>query len=291
MITPNTQNEIQKQIEDHLNVSSLQWKSIAGGSINQSYRLTSGDRSFFVKINKADEFPEMFEAEARGLEMLKEHSSFYIPEILATGKIDNDAYLVMEWLEKGVPGNDFWEDFAGSLAEMHRHSADQFGLNHNNYIGSLPQQNDHSDSWAAFYVTKRLEPQLRLVIDKGLAGITVVRAFERLFNRLEDLFPKEEPALIHGDLWSGNYLCHVTGKATIFDPAVYYGHREMDLAMTKLFGGFDSDFYEHYHRIFPLENDWRDRVALAQLYPLLVHVNLFGAGYLAQVKSCLKAFA
>ncbi len=270
----------------------LQWLPVGGGSINDCYRISSSTSriSFFAKLNSATEFPGMFEAEAKGLEMIRTHSFFKIPEVITVGEVDNTAFLIIEWLESGLRGKDFWQQLADNLTKMHRQSADLFGLDHDNYIGSLTQENTQFSSWAEFYITMRLEPQLKLAADKGLADIALIRSFDRLFGRLHNFFPKEKPSLLHGDLWSGNFMCNSFGEATIFDPAVYYGHREMDLAMTKLFGGFDREFYEYYQRSFPMEHNWEERIPLGQLYPLLVHVNLFGAGYLSQLKSCLRPF-
>lgn len=270
---------------DELNIST-----VGGGSINEAFRVQSIGSTVFVKTNHADAHPGMFEAEARGIELLRKHSHFDIPRVLKTGIENNTAYLVMEWIEGGSPNLDFWENFAQNLAQMHRTSADQFGLDHPNYIGSLPQQNGTRVSWSEFYIEMRLEPQLRMARDSGQGDQALNRSFEKLFARIENLFPDEAPALLHGDLWGGNFMCTDSGNATIFDPAVYYGHREMDLAMSKLFGGFDREFYDFYHENFPLENGWQERIPLGQLYPLLVHVNLFGSGYLPQVNSCLRRF-
>jgi len=270
--------------------AEIKFQPVGGGSINNSYHASAGEKSVFVKLNNADAYPGMFEAEARGLELLSKNSRFEIPRVLKTGAENNTAYLVMEWITNGGQNPDFWENFAQNLADMHRQSADQFGLDHTNYIGSLPQQNDVRDSWSEFYIEMRLEPQLRMARDSGHADAALIRSFEKLFARMENLFPVEPPVLLHGDLWSGNFICTNSGQATIFDPAVYYGHREIDLAMSKLFGGFDRSFYEFYHENYPLENGWQERIPLGQLYPLLVHVNLFGGGYLSQVKSCLRGF-
>jgi fructosamine-3-kinase len=196
----------------------------------------------------------------------------------------------MEWIQQGKSGPRFDEDFAFKLAAMHRQTDGVFGLDHDNYIGTLPQKNSARNSWAEFYVELRLEPQIRMARDSRLIDAIVVKSFDRVNANMQNLFPTEPPALLHGDLWSGNYMCTDAGEATIFDPAVYYGHREMDLAMSKLFGGFHQSFYHFYHEYFPLENGWEERIFLAQLYPLLVHVNLFGSGYVAQLKSCLGKF-
>lgn len=283
--------EIEHQLKELLDtLDDLKVTSVGGGSINDACRVSAGDQSVFVKLNDADAFPGMFEAEARGLELLRNHSRFEIPRALKTGAENNTAYLVMDWVTAGSPNPDFWENFAQNLADMHSRSADQFGLDHGNYIGSLPQQNEVRDSWPEFYIEMRLEPQLRMARDSGQVDQALSRDFEKLFVRMENLFPEEPSALLHGDLWSGNFMCANNGEATVFDPAVYYGHREMDLAMSKLFGGFNREFYDHYHTNFPLENGWEERIPLGQLYPLLVHVNLFGGGYVAQVKSCLRGF-
>lgn len=269
----------------------LKIASVGGGSINQAFRARAGQQSVFVKFNKAGAFPGMFEAETRGLELLRRHSRFDIPKVYDSGELNNTSYLVMEWIQQGTPGPRFYEDFAMKLAAMHRQTADVFGLDHDNYIGTLLQKNSERSSWAAFYAELRLEPQIRLARDSGLIDSSIVRSFDKLNANMENLFPAEPPALLHGDLWSGNFMCTDSGDAAIFDPAVYYGHREMDLAMSKLFGGFHQDFYDFYHENYPLESGWEERVSLGQLYPLLVHVNLFGSGYVAQLKSCLRRFS
>lgn len=284
-------DKIDQHIKELLNwQGELKISPVGGGSINQAFAVHAGKQSVFVKCNQAGAFPGMFEAEARGLELLRQYSRFDIPEVLDTGMLNNTSYLVMEWIQKGNPGPRFDEDFAFKLAAMHKQSAGFFGLDHDNYIGTLHQVNSARNSWAEFYVELRLEPQIRMARDNGLIDASLVRAFDKLNAKMENLFPAEAPALLHGDLWSGNYMCTVAGEATIFDPAVYYGHREMDLAMSKLFGGFPQHFYDFYCRFFPLENGWEERISLGQLYPLLVHVNLFGSGYVAQLKSCLNRF-
>ncbi len=293
MLSAEVKNTIEQVLAEQEKINGqLQWRPVGGGSINDCYRISSSKSgvTFFVKLNSASEFPGMFQAEAKGLEMIRTHSTFEIPEVITVEKEGNTAFLIIDWLEAGSRDKDFWQLFAVNLANMHRQSAQEFGLDHHNYIGSLIQRNTQLSSWAEFYITMRLEPQLRMAADKGLADITLIKSFDRLFGRLHDLFPVEQPSLLHGDLWSGNFMCTDSGDATIFDPAVYYGHREMDIAMSKLFGGFDREFYEHYQRTFPMENDWEQRIPLGQLYPLLVHVNLFGASYLAQLKSCLRPF-
>ena len=167
-------------------------------------------------------------------------------------------------------------------------SAVSFGLDHDNYIGSLAQSNKKHADWISFFMEERIRPQLKLAMDKKLIDEGTVKQFDKLFDHFDRLIPKEKPALLHGDLWNGNFLVSDSSRAALIDPAVYFGHREMDLAMTTLFGGFDSEFYRAYDEVFPLEKGFEKRVDIHNLYPLLVHVNLFGGGYVRQVKAVLN---
>jgi len=263
---------------------------VSGGSINDAYCLGTSIGKFFLKVNTADRFPSLFEAEADGLERSRKTGAVRVPEVIGYGEEGDETFLLMEHIAEGERNTAFWERFGRSLARLHGHSQDRYGLDRDNYIGTLKQVNTPDPNWASFFIHHRLEPQLKLARDKKrVDGGTALR-FERLFGKLEALFPKEAPALLHGDLWSGNFLCDADGRPVLIDPAVYYGHREMDVAMTKLFGGFDAAFYTAYMDERPLEQGWKERVDLCNLYPLLVHVNLFGGSYLAQVEGVLKRF-
>jgi len=263
---------------------------VSGGSINETFTISTNAGKFFVKKNSASLYPEMFEREARGLQLLSGKSLLKVPEVIATGQSENTAFLILEHIESGKRGSGFWNQFAEGLAQLHKNSADHFGLDHDNYIGSLHQSNKKHDNWIDFFRTERLEKQVKLARDQGRMGNAVVNAFEHFYLKLPDIFPAEPPALIHGDLWGGNYMVNGNGEATIIDPAVYHGHREMDLGMSQLFGGFDNELYEAYHRYFPLEEGWQERMDYCNLYPLMVHVNLFGGGYLHSVQSILRKF-
>jgi len=208
---------------------------------------------------------------------------------------DNTQYLVLEYITPLALGREsgseiFWHTFGAQLARMHKHSSKTFGLDHNNYIGSLPQSNNHHSAWSDFFILGRLEPQIKLALDAKRIGSEMVKLFNRLFQRIENIFPPEPPALLHGDLWSGNYMRGKAGEPVLIDPAVYFGHREMDLAMTKLFGGFENEFYQSYQEEFPMEKDWQQRADICNLYPLLVHVNLFGGSYASQISIILSRF-
>jgi fructosamine-3-kinase len=198
--------------------------------------------------------------------------------------------LILEYIDPGNPAKNYWETLGQALAVLHSHTQPKFGLQFNNYIGSLPQSNTLTASGISFFFEQRLLPQAGMALYKGLLAKQAYDALFRLYDRLPQIFPHERPALLHGDLWSGNVMVTETGQPALIDPAVYYGFRESDLAFTKLFGGFDQRFYSAYNEAFPLEDGFDDRVAIYNLYPLLVHVNLFGSGYVSGVERVLKQF-
>lgn len=265
--------------------------SISGGSINQCFRLATSQGDFFAKVNHANRFPKMFEAEQKGLELLKRGSSFRIPEVFGIGVDGDYSVLVMEHLNRGPAPESSLVAFGRTLAAMHQVTADTFGLDHDNYIGSLDQANTQHDDWASFYVEMRLQPLLGQAIQRGLLDQQDVPKVETMMTTIKRYFPLEAPSLLHGDLWSGNYFFTQDGHPSIFDPAVYYGHRYMDLGMMQLFGGFDDLVFEAYNEVYPLPENWRVGTELANLYPVLVHVVLFGSGDVSQAKSILQKFA
>lgn len=262
---------------------------LSGGSINDAYRVETMQACFFLKTNSASTFPQMFVAEKRGLELLSS-SGFIVPKPLIVTQIMSQQILILEWIEKGVPKAGFWDEFGRNLADMHSISNERFGLDHQNYIGSLPQHNSEHETWVDFYREERLIPQMKMAEQSGRLTLRMKSGFEHLFQKLETIFPTENPSLLHGDLWSGNLMVAANGSPSIYDPAVYFGHREMDLAMMALFGGFGEKWLHAYNETYPLENGWRERVPVGQLYPLMVHVNLFGGGYGNDVESILQRF-
>jgi fructosamine-3-kinase len=265
-------------------------RPLGGGDINQAAKIETQEGIWFVKWNRADSFPGMFEAEAIGLDLLRETNEISVPKVIGTGQTENISVLVLEYLESArqIPG--FSKLFGQQLASMHKHSNVTFGLDHNNYIGSLPQNNTMNDNWIDFFINQRLLFQGKLAVEKGRAGVDLLKQIENLSSFLPDFFSVEPPSLLHGDLWGGNYMVGNNGEPAIIDPAVYYGHRLMDIGMSKLFGGFSQEFYQAYNEEYPLQSNWQQAVEIANLYPLLVHVNLFGGGYLSSVKSILRRF-
>lgn len=282
---------IDQVLEKHLSSKEIVERitPISGGCINSTYRVTTDIGDYFLKWND-QQLHEMFLSELKGLLILNEKSELLAPQPLGEGILKDRSYLLTEWIEKGARSSGFWESFAEGLANQHKNSEVQFGLDHNNFIGSLKQSNRNHTSWYDFFVEERLQPQVKLASSKSLISDKLLSQFGTLYTKLENLIPKEAPALLHGDLWSGNFMIDQSGKAAIFDPSVHYGHRETELAFTKLFGGFSRDFYSHYHESFPMEPGFEERVDIHNLYPLLVHVNLFGGSYLHGIIQTLNRY-
>lgn len=277
---------VRKITEIH-SLSLQSFHPLAGGDINDVYLIKTNEEDLVVKINSADKFPSMFETEQAGLELLASTKTFRIPEVIGCGTETDHAYLLLEHITTAEKNNRFWEDFGSQLAKLHQHSSDLYGWKHNNYIGSLFQSNSFYNISSEFYIENRLKPQIVLArkngyMEKDLTGF---------FRNISQLIPQEPSALIHGDLWNGNYLVDATGAPVLIDPSVSYSHREMDLAMMQLFGGFPSQVFEAYNEEFPLMPEWKERTPIWQLYYLLVHLNLFGGGYLSQVQAVISRYS
>ena len=257
-----------------------------GGCINHGGKVTTSAGLFFLKWNDLKKFPNMFTAEARGLSLLR-RATVAVPDVVHVGAAGAFQFLLLEHIEAGRQKENYWDHFGSGLAVMHKTSAEKFGLDHDNYIGSLPQKNKQSSSWVEFFIERRLQPQLEMGHASGKLAVTVLKKFDSLFIKLPDLLPREPPSLLHGDLWGGNIMTNSLGQPCLIDPAIYFGHREADLAMTQLFGGFHPSYLNSYREVYPLEPGYEERFDIYNLYPLLVHVNLFGGGYAAQVVSIL----
>ncbi|MEZ4936467.1 MAG: fructosamine kinase family protein [Crocinitomicaceae bacterium] len=255
-------------------------QALSGGDINEVFLVN--DR--VVKINDAKSYPQMLEKEARGLQALRETNSILIPEVFAFGEIDGKQYLILEKIGKGLRDQAYWESIASGLANMHQSSCDQFGWNEDNYIGYLPQSNDWHERWTEFFIHCRMEPLVKMAFNDRKLRSENLRQFERMYLELESIFPNENPSLLHGDLWGGNLM------EGLIDPAVYFGHREMDLAMTQMFGGFSSNFIDLYDQYAPLEPGIDARIPVYNLYPNLTHLNMFGSSYLFGIESVIRRF-
>lgn len=269
----------------------LEFQALGGGCISLGGKVKTSEGDFFVKWNDAMKFPGMFEAEANGLNLLRQAQAIDIPEVIDNNVVDRLQFIVLEFIGSQHRSKNFWKTLGSDLALLHRQTHFMAGLDHNNYMGSLPQFNTLNESWVNFFIEQRLQVQVKLAVNSGLLEASIIDTFESLYKKLPDFFPTEKPSLLHGDLWNGNLLVNEKGEPCLIDPATYYGHREVDLAMTQLFGGFDDEFYETYMETFPLQPGYQKRFDIYNLYPLLVHVNLFGGSYLSQVNHILKEFS
>lgn len=265
---------------------------VSGGDINDAFRLTLTDGTrVFMKANRTEK-RAFFQAEADGLSAISDTKAIRVPQFYSHGTDDHyGIFLLLEWVEAAPQAHDFWETFGRSLAEMHKAGTTaHFGWRRDNYIGTSPQKNTGHDSWIAFYRDCRLVPQFRNA-QHYFDGATH-RRITRLLDHLDDyLLEPSQPSLLHGDLWSGNYIAGPDGQAWLIDPAVYVGHAEADLAMTELFGGFHPRFYTAYLETNPLQPGYEHRRDLYNLYHLLNHLNLFGPGYLLAVLRILNDYS
>lgn len=269
-------------------VTIKSYQMVAGGNINNAVKLETDLGDFFLKWNETAE-EDFFKREAEGLTMLGATKTVKTPKVLGEGKAQHKPFLLLQYLQPYPASGHYWTVLGSSLAALHRHTHDRFGLGNNNYIGSLIQKNDYEKDWITFFIENRLEVQLGLAFYNGLITNEFMVKFRRIYAVLPGAIPIEPPALLHGDLWSGNIVASRKGPIFI-DPAIYFGHREMDLAFTLLFGYFEKRFYQSYNEAFPLDPGFENRADLYNLYPLLVHTNLFGTSYLAGVERTLRKY-
>lgn len=278
--------EVVRQLFDEEPRTKITLSQISGGCIHRAGVFDYRSQKYFIKWNTSTH--AMFEAEAKGLNLLRNVGKIYVPQVVGYGTAIGIDYLCMEYIQSGEKTSSFWEAFGVSLAQLHRHSSPSHGLDHDNFIGRLEQSNTPWDCWVDFFIHERLLVQLCLAQHHGFVDTDTRKKFDVLIPKLADLMPEEQPALMHGDLWSGNMLAGYGERPVIFDPAIYFGHREAELAFTRLFGGFDQRFYRAYEQAFPLQPGYQEREDIFNLYPLLVHLNLFGTTYLQGIKRTLR---
>ena len=248
---------------------------------------TFSGKDYFLKTGASS---STYRCEANGLKELAKPDAIGIACPISVG----DDYILTEYIERGVPSTSFYEEFGRSFARMHRYKSSSFGFYEDNFIGLNPQLNiptaEERNDWALFYFNKRLFYQYEKAEQNGYVSGELRKGFIKLGNKIESILKdsQEEPTLLHGDLWSGNYICNEQGDSVLIDPAVYYGHREADLAMTKLFGGFPCSFYRAYQQEYPLQDGWEHRESIYKLYHVLNHLNLFGKSYLSEAEYLLS---
>lgn len=285
------ENKSINKIENWLGEKIISRTSLSGGCISDASKIsTSSGKSFLLKTgNKGS---DMFLKEGNGLMELRKAGSIKVPEVFFA---DFD-FILTEFIETGSRNSNFFFEFGKQFAAMHRYKGKNFGFFEDNFIGANKQINTVNTktavSWTDFYFINRLQFQMQLAEKNGYADSRLRKAFSNIENNIERILDgsEEAPALLHGDLWSGNFMCGINSEPVIIDPAVYYGHREADLAMTKLFGGFSSDFYSSYNETYPLKDEYEYRENIYILYHVLNHLNLFGQGYYGQAIKLMEKY-
>lgn len=287
-------SDVREAVEAHAGGAVRSVAPVGGGCIANACRVETTNGPFFLKWSRGA-VAQTFVPEAAGLRALRSaRSPLFVPQpLLVRGAGEQGAgLLLLEWIETGAKGAGFWEAFGQGLARLHRHAADRYGFEQDNFIGRLPQENGWAETWPAFFRARRLAPQVARARRGGAWDAGWDAPLDRLYARLDDLLPRQpEASVLHGDLWGGNFMVTAEGRAALVDPAVYYGHREADLAMTELFGGFDRRFYAAYREAWPLAPDYALRRDVYNLYHLINHLNHFGSGYAGSVASALRCFA
>jgi len=278
---------IEKEIQDKTRTffSINQKRSISGGDISHAYHLIGDKTDYFIKINQP-QFSSLFEQEAVGLASLSLTNTFRIPVVITQGIFDAKSYLILEYIALNQAGK--IENFAKALAHLHRQSSNKFGFAENNYIGNSIQKNQWNIDWCDFFTLNRLTVQLQQMVDNHVPTSLIDQGYLLLDKLPLILNHKPKPALVHGDLWQGNYAFDRNQQPVIYDPACYYGDHEVDLAMLELFGNPQGSFFETYQQIYPIHVGYSKRKDIYNLYHLFNHVNLFAGGYVQQAKNSLN---
>ena len=277
-------------IEREVGARPVESATVSGGDVAEAARVTlDDDRTIFVKTH-ANPPAGFFTTEANGITWLRESGAVLLPEVLAVA--DDPPFLALQWIDEGSPDADTEASLGRALADLHRAGAPFFGREDQRSTGSRGLPNEPCDTWVEFYATQRLIPLARMARDQGVLDTATVRLLDQVTERLDDLGgDPEPPARLHGDLWAGNRLVDDEGRSWLIDPAAHGGHREFDLAMMRLFGGYGDACFAEYDSAFPLGDGWQDRVPLHQLAPLVVHAIKFGGGYVPAVERALRTLS
>jgi len=282
--------DLEIQLSDLLGETVLGLQPTSGGDISQAFLILLQNKKLFCKLNYGQNAYAMFSSERAGLKLISDSGTIKTPEVISCSNLEKGACLIMEYIEPRQPTAIDMQKFGHQLANLHLCSGAKYGLETDNFIGSLPQSNTRHSHWTSFYVRERLQPQLQRALENNLLSKLEVPQIQIIESAVEKCVSGISPGLLHGDLWQGNYLISSNGEPYLIDPAVFYGHCEVDIAMTKLFGSFGSDFYAAYHEIIPISDGHHRREGLYQLYYLLVHLNLFGRSYYQSVLSKLNYY-
>lgn len=278
-------------IERFFNQTINNIKPVGGGSIIAAYSFTVNKEAYFVKFNSNKRYPKIIEYEVEGLRAIEKANQIKIPDIIYYNIVEDYEVLLLPFIASERPDKLFWQKFGQQLAALHLVGGQaKFGWSQSNYIGSLPQDNAWEQSFPDFWVKHRIKPQLKLAEQSKKLTSEDLACFDMLFSHLDEIFPATKPSLVHGDLWSGNFIANNSLGPILIDPAIHYGAAETDLAFTHLFGGFDKEFYSSYQEVNPLPTGFTERVSIYNLYPLLVHLNLFGSSYYYPICQVISQF-
>lgn len=281
---------LQQQIESILGARIQHITAVSGGDISNAYALECGKSRFFCKLNSSPQAVAMFLAEKDGLNAIARNAAIKTPEVIAAGELDGQSFLLLHFIESKRPDATDMAIFGSQLAVFHQTKPARFGWHQDNYIGSLPQSNREHTDWPGFYTRERLLPQLRLAYNRQFLEKRDIPTENNIESEMRNHSAEVLPCLLHGDLWAGNFIVSAAGEAHLIDPAVYIGHHEVDLAMSRLFGGFSAHFYDAYEQVIPPAPGAETRQDLYQLYFLLVHLNLFGKSYQSSVRHILSRY-
>ena len=282
--------QIIRHISDQIQSEITAFRPVSGGDISSAYLLETQSQKFLLKVNSKSSAKTMFDAEQQGLRAIESTKTIAVPHVHLVDEWDGKAILLMDFVESRRPNAKDYTHFGRDLANMHLVSNDQFGFSSDNFIGSLPQSNAFHTDWAEFYWNERILPQLEIAKKNTALDDAKIPSKESALKIFRQVFGEVKPSLLHGDLWGGNYLISTDGTPFLIDPAVYYGHSMVDVAMSRLFGGFDTEFYDAYHEIILKQTYYQEQIKLYQLYYLLVHLNLFGRSYRSSVVDILERY-
>ncbi|NLO72165.1 MAG: fructosamine kinase family protein [Porphyromonadaceae bacterium] len=277
-------------ISEKTNTEIIHFHPISGGDISAAYLIESEKRKFFLKVNSKSFAKEMFLAEQKGLQTIENTKTIAVPHVHLVDQSGGKSFLLIDFIENRRPNTKDYKHFGRDLAKLHSVTTEKFGFSSDNFIGSLPQSNTAHTDWAEFYWSERISPQLQFSKERESLNKDIIPTKETALKVFRQIFGEIKPSLLHGDLWGGNYLIATDGTPFLIDPAIYYGHSMVDIAMSQLFGGFDSEFYESYHEIIPKQTYNQEQIKLYQLYYLLVHLNLFGMSYRSSVVDILQRY-
>lgn len=280
--------EIIPLISDILSDKIISSKPITGGDISSAFHLETSKGNYFLKVNNDPFALKMFLAEQKGLSDIAATNTIAVPSVYVAESYEDMAIILMDFIDSKRPHPADYARFGTELAKMHLVTNSEFGYSSNNFIGSLDQSNNENNDWADFYWSQRIKPQFQLALNNNLLSADEIPSKEQSISLFKQIFNNVKPSLLHGDLWGGNYLISTDGTPYLIDPAVYYGHSMVDIAMSQLFGSFGPDFYNSYHQIIPKSDFYKEEIDLYQLYYLLVHLNLFGRGYYTSVSDVMK---